>query len=77
MKKSFLSAIALLFVFLVLTGCTDSSLTQNDSDDKKFDPEARLQELGITLPEPPQPVANYVNGLRSQRFRGRRPWKRK
>ena len=30
-----------------------------------FDPEARLVELGITLPEPPSPVANYVNGVRT------------
>lgn len=30
-----------------------------------FDPEARLAELGITLPEPPTPVANYVNGVRT------------
>jgi enamine deaminase RidA (YjgF/YER057c/UK114 family) len=30
-----------------------------------YDPEARLKELGITLPAPPQPVANYVNGVRT------------
>ena len=30
-----------------------------------YDPEARLVELGITLPEPPRPVANYVNGVRT------------
>jgi enamine deaminase RidA (YjgF/YER057c/UK114 family) len=30
-----------------------------------FDPEARLAELGITLPTPPQPVANYVNGVQT------------
>jgi enamine deaminase RidA (YjgF/YER057c/UK114 family) len=30
-----------------------------------YDPEARLLELGITLPEPPTPVANYVNGVRT------------
>ena len=30
-----------------------------------YDPEARLVELGITLPAPPQPVANYVNGVRT------------
>jgi len=28
-------------------------------------PEARLEALGITLPEPPTPVANYVNGVRT------------
>ena len=27
-----------------------------------YDPEARLAALGIELPEPPSPVANYVNG---------------
>lgn len=30
-----------------------------------YDPEARLREMGITLPEPPSPVANYVNGVRT------------
>lgn len=30
-----------------------------------YNPEARLAELGITLPEPPDPVANYVNGVRT------------
>jgi enamine deaminase RidA (YjgF/YER057c/UK114 family) len=33
---------------------------QND-----YDPEARLAELGITLPPAPNPVANYVNGVRT------------
>lgn len=28
-------------------------------------PEARLAALGIVLPEPPEPVANYVNGVRA------------
>ncbi len=30
-----------------------------------IDPEAKLKELGITLPEPPNPVANYVNGVKT------------
>ena len=30
-----------------------------------YDPEARLAELGITLPTAPSPVANYVNGVRT------------
>ena len=33
--------------------------------DQTYDPEARLVELGITLPEPPSPVATYVNGVRT------------
>jgi hypothetical protein len=28
-------------------------------------PEARLAALGLTLPEPPRPVANYVEAVRS------------
>jgi enamine deaminase RidA (YjgF/YER057c/UK114 family) len=30
-----------------------------------FDPEARLRELGITLPPPPAPIANYVPAVRT------------
>lgn len=30
-----------------------------------FDPEAKLRELGIELPAAPEPVANYVNGVRT------------
>jgi enamine deaminase RidA (YjgF/YER057c/UK114 family) len=29
------------------------------------DPEAKLKEMGIALPTPPAPVANYVNAVRS------------
>lgn len=29
------------------------------------DPEAKLKELGIALPKPPAPVANYVNAVRA------------
>ncbi len=30
-----------------------------------YDPEARLKELGIVLPMPSSPVANYVNAVRT------------
>lgn len=30
-----------------------------------YDPEAKLKELGIVLPPAPEPVANYVNGVRT------------
>ena len=33
--------------------------------DDAYDPEARLAELGIELPPAPNPVANYVNGVRT------------
>ena len=47
--------ITVLFSLLFL-GCN----TQNTSD-SSFDPELRLKELGIVLPETSSPVANYVN----------------
>ena len=31
----------------------------------EYDPENKLKELGVELPSPPDPVANYVNGVRS------------
>lgn len=36
-----------------------------DREAEVYDPEARLAELGITLPSAPSPVANYVNGVRA------------
>ena len=36
-----------------------------EKPEKDYDPEAKLKELGITLPSPPQPVANYVNGVQT------------
>lgn len=37
----------------------------SNGPDSNYNPEARLAELGIELPTPPQPVANYVNGVRT------------
>lgn len=51
--------ITVLFSLLFL-GCN----TQNTSD-SSFDPELRLKELGIVLPETSSPVANYVNTVAS------------
>ena len=33
--------------------------------EESYNPEQRLKELGIALPSPPQPVADYVNGVRT------------
>lgn len=54
----------LLFAILI-TGCVQQSQSVVDAPEASYDPEARLSELGITLPAPPQPVANYVNGVRT------------
>lgn len=61
MKKSFLMAFSI--ILFLAQGCQSPS---NETKAKaSFDPEAKLKELGIVLPEPPQPVANYVNGVRT------------
>ncbi|GMV06175.1 MAG: LysR family transcriptional regulator [Gemmatimonadota bacterium] len=46
----------------VLLGFTGSTAAQ---DATAYDPEGRLAALGITLPPAPEPVANYVNGVRT------------
>lgn len=50
-----------LFLFaLLLTACEVAEKPPAD-----YDPEAKLEEMGIVLPDPPQPVANYVNGVQA------------
>jgi L-ascorbate metabolism protein UlaG (beta-lactamase superfamily)/enamine deaminase RidA (YjgF/YER057c/UK114 family) len=51
------SALAALCA-IALCAPTTTSAQEND-------PEARLAELGIALPEAPSPVANYVNGVQT------------
>lgn len=48
-----------------MASCSQQSKPEVEVPDESYDPEARLKELGITLPSPPQPVANYVNGVRA------------
>lgn len=38
---------------------------KSDTKNNVYDPEARLKQLSIELPKPPNPVANYVNGVRT------------
>ncbi|MDT0538402.1 MULTISPECIES: RidA family protein [Croceitalea] len=52
----------LLIPIIILTGIVSFG---QEEPEKDYDPEAKLQELGITLPSPPQPVANYVNGVQT------------
>ena len=48
-------------VLIFIIGCVPS----NKSLDSNFDPESKLKELGIELMMPSDPVANYVNTVRS------------
>ena len=59
MKQAF--ALGVLVGTLFMFGAVSPVSAQ----EKTYDPEERLAELGITLPEPPSPVANYVNGVRT------------
>ncbi len=58
MKNKFLSIMASGLILVT----SFSSVKAQDAD---YDPEARLAEMGLTLPTPPTPVANYVNGVRT------------
>lgn len=61
--KMIISCVILsLFIF---NGCQNFSSPQEESSVNTFDVEVKLKELDITLPEPPKPVANYVNGVRT------------
>jgi len=62
MNKSRISAIRIAFLCLLAIGL---AAAQGKSVDNGFDPEAKLKELGIELPAAPEPVANYVNGVRT------------
>lgn len=55
----------ILFIVVVLTGCIMKDQSEKQSPEPGYDPEAKLRELQITLPVPPSPVANYVNGVRT------------
>ena len=61
MKNITLYLICLITMGILLSSCGSKRILVEEG----YDPELRLQELGITLPSPPQPVANYVNGVRT------------
>lgn len=53
------------FLLLLLMAITLISCDKPDKPEAGYDPESKLEALNITLPTPPQPVANYVNGVRT------------
>ena len=62
-KKYITQALSLIIVLTMFTGCVQ--VDESTEIDSNYNPEERLRELNITLPTPPQPVANYVNGVRA------------
>ena len=63
MSKLYKYILNLIIFTSLLTGC--EKLNNQEMLDESYNPEARLEELNIILPSPPQPVANYVNGVRT------------
>lgn len=61
MNKNRIIWLPYLILFSLICSCQQPS-SQPEAD---YDPEAKLKALNITLPAPPQPVANYVNGVRT------------
>ena len=57
--------LGMLFTMVFNFACQNSSTPQEDVAGVSLDAEAKLKELGITLPQPPKPVANYVNAVRT------------
>ena len=62
-KNIFTRILSLIIVLTMFIGCVQ--INESTNIDSNYDPEERLRELNITLPTPPQPVANYVNGVRA------------
>jgi enamine deaminase RidA (YjgF/YER057c/UK114 family) len=71
MRNLFLS----LLICLLLCSCTSSDLTEGATEavqqsqdvqsENRRGVEAKLQEMGVQLPDPSPPAANYVNAVRT------------
>ena len=61
--KSIISC--LILIHFILIGCQKPSTQQDDATTITFNAEEKLEELDITLPQSPEPVANYVNAVRT------------
>ena len=60
MKKVLQTLLVGVLIFTLSSGCA-----VQPKPEPGYDPEARLRALDITLPDPPKPVANYVNGVQA------------
>lgn len=63
MKRNFLLILNLALLVGLLSSCQPQ--VQQDAPEADYNPEAKLKALNIELPDPPQPVANYVNGVQA------------
>lgn len=65
MSRFSLALVLSVITMTSLSPATASADRTARASEQKYDPEARLAELGITLPPAPEPVANYVNGVQT------------
>ena len=65
MNKIFFLSCKIVVILLFMTSYQGATAQQDKRSEGGYDPELRLKELGITLPIPSTPVANYVNGVRT------------
>lgn len=65
LKHIIMRTIYAAFLTILFTVLSTYNVLAQETPEADYDPEAKLVELGITLPSPPQPVANYVNGVRA------------
>ena len=59
--------VGFLLINLILLSCSSPVQKESPSNSEAkevFDPEAKLKELGIDLPSPAAPVANFVNAVK-------------
>ena len=54
-----------IVVLAIFSSCQEGASPPDQAPVREVNAEARLRELGITLPEPPRPVANYVNAVQT------------
>lgn len=65
MIKSHIVASRVVLFSVFATAFLTLTAVRTAAAEEVYDPEARLRELGIELPAAPEPVANYVNGVRT------------
>ena len=65
MKNIQTSVASTFLLFLLTAALTTAATAQDEKLINSYDPEAKLKQLGIALPPAPEPVANYVNGVRT------------
>ena len=65
MKYLFVSLVFLCSAIACTPPASETSTVVHAQIDQDYDPEAKLAELGIELPEVAPPVANYVNAVRT------------